>query len=59
MCDNQTGVCAGTSRAREMMQRCGETIEFVVGVFVGNTHLVGWRKLEFMIATAAFDQLLV
>lgn len=46
-----------TPTAREMMQRCGETVDFVPQIFIGDTHIAGWRKLEPMIKDGSFDRL--
>jgi len=43
---------------REMYQRCGQTVDFVPQIFVNGKHISGWRKLEPMIESGEFDQLL-
>ena len=46
-----------SENSREMFRRCGET-DFVPQIFVNGHHIPGWRKLEPMIASGAFDRLL-
>jgi len=41
-----------------MYERCGEKVEFVPQIFIGERHVGGWRKMEPMIASGEFDQLL-
>ena len=43
---------------REMYERCGERVEFVPQIFIGNRHIGGWRKMEPLIASGEIDQLL-
>ncbi len=47
-----------SATAREMHTRCGETVDFVPQIFIGDTHIKGWRKLEPMIASGEIDPLL-
>lgn len=47
-----------TPTALEMHQRCNETMDFVPQIFIGDTHIPGWRKLEPMIKSGEFDRLL-
>ncbi|MFU8781187.1 MAG: glutaredoxin domain-containing protein [Kiritimatiellia bacterium] len=56
--DQPSDAFADTPNAREMIKRCGETVDFVPQIFIGNTHIAGWRKLEPMIASGELDQLL-
>ncbi len=56
--DNESDAFVDTPNAREMMQRCGETLDFVPQIFIGNTHIAGWRKLEPMIEDGTFDRML-
>lgn len=43
---------------REMYERCGEQVEFVPQIFIGNHHVGGWRKMEPLIESGEIDQLL-
>jgi glutaredoxin len=43
---------------RSMYQRCGR-VDFVPQIFVNGHHIAGWRKLEPMLQSGAFDRLLV
>lgn len=44
---------------REMYRRCGRVVDIVPQIFInGRHHVAGWRKLEPMIASGEFDQLL-
>jgi glutaredoxin len=56
--NEQTDAFEDTPNAREMMQRCGKTVDFVPQIFIGKTHIAGWRKLEPMIVSGEFDRLL-
>ena len=56
--DENAGAFHDTPNAREMMSRCGQTVDFVPQIFVGDTHVPGWRKLEPMIDSGAFDRLI-
>lgn len=47
-----------TPTAREMHRRCNQTVDFVPQIFIGDTHISGWRKLEPMIESGEFDRLL-
>lgn len=47
-----------SEHTREMYQRCGDSVEFVPQIFIGEHYVGGWRKLEPMIATGEFEQLL-
>ena len=42
---------------REMYRRCGEEVDFVPQMFIGNTHVRGWRQLEPMIESGEIDAL--
>lgn len=46
-----------TPHARAMLERCGP-VDFVPQIFVNGHHIRGWRQLEPMIASGAFDRLL-
>ncbi len=41
--------------AREMYRRCGERVDFVPQMFIGDRHIKGWRMLEPMIASGEID----
>lgn len=56
--DQTADAFVDTPTAREMFARCGETLDFVPQIFIGKTHIAGWRKLEPMIANGTFDRLL-
>jgi glutaredoxin len=47
-----------SQNAKEMFDRCGEHVDFVPQIFIGNQHIKGWRKLEPMIDSGEFDKLL-
>lgn len=47
-----------SANTREMYERCGERIDFVPQMFIGDQHVKGWRKLESMIASGEIDRLL-
>lgn len=43
--------------AREMYRRCGEKVDFVPQIFIGDQHIKGWRKLKPMIKSGEIDRL--
>ena len=47
-----------SENACEMHRRCGETVDFVPQMFIGNKHIKGWRSLEPMIESGEIDSLL-
>ena len=47
-----------SENTREMYRRCGEEIDFVPQLFVGDTHIPGWMKLRPMTENGEFDRLL-
>lgn len=47
-----------SANAREMFRRCGEKVDFVPQMFVGEKHIKGWRALEPMIASGEITNLL-
>ena len=47
-----------SANTREMYRRCGEELDFVPQIFVGETHIKGWRSLEPMIESGEIDSLL-
>jgi glutaredoxin len=46
-----------SANTREMYRRCGEQIDFVPQVFVGETHIPGWMKMRPMTESGEFDKL--
>lgn len=47
-----------TATTRVMHQRCGKTVDFVPQIFIGDTHIPGWRALEPMIESGEIDALI-
>lgn len=47
-----------SENARAMYRRCGEEVDFVPQIFIGDRHIPGWRKLEPMIESGEIDALL-
>lgn len=47
-----------SENTREMYRRCGEDINFVPQIFVGNTHIAGWMKLRPMTENGEFTRLI-
>lgn len=41
---------------REMFERCGEQVDFVPQIFIGDLHIKGWRQLEPMIKSGEIDR---
>jgi glutaredoxin len=56
--DRVTDAFIDSENTREMYRRCGKPVDFVPQIFINGHHIAGWRKLEPMIATGEFDQLL-
>jgi glutaredoxin len=49
---------ADSETTRAMYKRCGEKVEFVPQMFIGNTHIAGWKKLKPMIESGEIDRLI-
>ena len=47
-----------SENTRAMHRRCGKIVDFVPQMFIGDTHIAGWRKLEPMIASGEIDALI-
>ena len=47
-----------SDNTREMYKRCGEKVDFVPQMFIGDEHIKGWRKLEPMIQSGEIDSLI-
>ncbi len=47
-----------SENTRAMYRRCGERVDFVPQMFIGDTHVRGWRRLEPMIESGEIDALL-
>ncbi len=56
--DGEKDEFSDTANSREMYRRCGERVDFVPQMFVGDEHIKGWRKLEPMIESGEIDSLL-
>ncbi len=56
--DGETESFVGSDNTRRMYERCGETVDFVPQIFIGDTHIKGWRTLEPMIASGEIDRLI-
>ncbi len=48
-----------SANTREMLKRCGENVDFVPQIFIGDTHIKGWRKLKPLIESGEIDSLLL
>ena len=46
-----------SGNTRDMYKRCGEKVDFVPQMFIGDRHIKGWRKLEPMIQSGEIDRL--
>jgi glutaredoxin len=47
-----------SENSAEMYKRCKEEVDFVPQIFIGDTHIKGWRKLEPMIKSGEFNKLI-
>ena len=47
-----------SNHTREMYRRCGEKVEFVPQIFIGDRHIGGWRRLEPLIESGEIELLL-
>lgn len=56
--DAQADEFVDSENTREMYRRCGEKVEFVPQIFIGENYIGGWRKLEPMIESGEIDSLL-
>jgi glutaredoxin len=45
-----------SDNTREMHKRCGEKVDFVPQMFIGDVHIKGWKKLEPMIESGEIDR---
>ena len=49
---------ADSANTQDMYKKCGEKVDFVPQIFIGDTYIKGWRKLEPMIESGEVDRLL-
>ena len=54
--DENTDSFVDSPNSREMYRRCGEEVDFVPQMFIGNVHIRGWRQLEPMIESGEIEQ---
>jgi glutaredoxin len=47
-----------SENTREMYRRCGEKVDFVPQMFIGDRHIAGWRKLKPMIKSGEIDRMI-
>lgn len=55
--DKETDAWLPSANLDELEQRIG-SFDFVPQIFINGTHIAGWKKLEPMIESGDFDQLL-
>lgn len=55
--DAKKGEFVDSEITREMYRRCGEKVDIVPQMFIGDTHIRGWRKLRPMIKSGEIDRL--
>lgn len=46
-----------SENTRAMYERCGEKVDFVPQMFIGDRHIKGWKTLEPMIQSGEIDAL--
>ncbi|MDE0838680.1 MAG: hypothetical protein OSB41_06450 [Kiritimatiellae bacterium] len=56
--DNEADAFVDTPTAQEMHRRCGQTVDFVPQIFIGERHIAGWKKLKPMIESGEIDALI-
>ena len=56
--DSEADAFADTPNAQEMYRRCGETVDFVPQIFIGDRHIAGWKKLKSLIESGEIDALI-
>ncbi len=56
--DSQKDEFIDSGNVREMYRRCGERVDFVPQIFIGETHIRGWKKLKPMIRSGEIDALI-
>ena len=56
--DKEADAFTDSKNTREMYRRCGEKVEFVPQIFIGDRYIGGWRKLEPLIGSGEIDGLL-
>ena len=56
--DGENDRFVDSPNVRQMHERCGEEVDFVPQIFIGDTHIKGWRKLEPMIESGEIDALI-
>ena len=56
--DAERDAFVDSEHTRRLYGRCGETVDFVPHIFVGDHHIPGWRALEPMIESGEIDELI-
>jgi len=56
--DKKNGKFVDSPNTREMYRRCAEEVDFVPQMFIGQTHIRGWRRLKPMIKSGEIDRIL-
>jgi glutaredoxin len=56
--DGEKDAFVDSENTREMYKRCGEEVDFVPQIFIGDLHIKGWRALEPMIESGEIDALI-
>ena len=56
--DDVANAFVDSENARAMLKRCQDQVDFVPQIFIGELHIAGWRKLQPMIESGEFDQLI-
>ncbi|MBT3294892.1 MAG: hypothetical protein HN919_13120 [Verrucomicrobia bacterium] len=55
--DGEQEAFVASDNTRQMYKRCGEDVDFVPQIFIGDLHIKGWRQCEPMIHSGEIDRL--
>jgi glutaredoxin len=47
-----------TPTVEELYRRCNQEVDFVPHIFINTTHIAGWKELEPLVTSGAFDKMI-